>query len=161
MIRAEQGQGQGQGQGKENKLNEEVMNHPLNKIETPDAPKALGPYSQGIALNSRQDLIFVSGQLPIDPKTGKLIVGDIRLLTKQVIDNLDAVLRAGGSRLDLVVRTDVFLKDLKDFAAMNEEYAKRFIGSTPPARQTIQVADLPMGSQIEISCIAVKAETAK
>lgn len=132
------------------------MTHPLQKIETLNAPKALGPYSQGVSVQGSSRLVFVSGQLPIDPKTGKLIEGDIKALTKQVIDNLEAVLTEAGSSLDLVVRSDVFLKDLKDFAAMNEEYAKRFTGNTTPARQTIQVADLPMGSPIEISCIAVK-----
>lgn len=126
----------------------------LKKIETVHAPKALGPYSQGVVLMEARPLIFASGQLPIDPKTGKLIEGDIKALTKQVIDNLEAVLKEGGSRLDLVLRTDVFLKDLKDFSSMNEEYAKRFNGKVTPARQTIQVADLPMGSLIEISCIA-------
>nr|QIQ10883.1 2-iminobutanoate/2-iminopropanoate deaminase [uncultured bacterium] len=100
------------------------MTHPLHKIETLKAPKALGPYSQGVSLLN--GLVFVSGQLPIDPKTGKLVEGDIKQLTRQVIDNLEAVLLEAGSRLDLVVRSDVFLKDLKDFAAMNEEYSKRF-----------------------------------
>lgn len=133
------------------------MKNLLRKIETEKAPRALGPYSQGIALNEAKPLVFVSGQLPIDPKTGKLVQGDIKLLTKQVIDNLEAVLQESGSNLDHVVRTEVFLKDLKEFAAMNEEYAKRFKGEMTPARQTIQVADLPMGSPIEISCIAVTA----
>lgn len=131
------------------------MSNPIKKIETPDAPKALGPYSQAITTIAGSSLIFVSGQLPIDPKTGKFVEGDIKALTRQVIDNLETVLLQGGSRLDLVVRTDVFLKDLKDFAAMNEEYGKRFNGSVAPARQTIQAADLPMGSSVEISCIAV------
>lgn len=131
------------------------MSNPLIKIETSQAPKALGPYSQGIAVSEPRPMVFVSGQLPIDPKTGKFVEGTIQALTKQVIDNLEAVLREGGSSLELVVRTDVFLKDLKDFAAMNEEYAKRFNGKITPARQTIQVADLPMGSPIEISCIAL------
>lgn len=126
------------------------------KLETSGAPRALGPYSQGVMILEPKSLIFVSGQLPIDPKTGKLIHGDIKAMTKQVIDNIEAVLLTGGSSLDLVLRSDVFLKDLKDFAAMNEEYAKRFNGPVPPARQTIQVADLPLGSPIEISCIAVK-----
>lgn len=134
------------------------MTNSLKRIETLNAPKALGPYSQGIALTEVKPLLFVSGQLPIDPKTGKLIEGDIKALTKQVINNLEAILREGESRLDLVVRTEVFLKDLKDFAAMNEEYAKHFNGKIAPARQTIQVADLPMGSPIEISCIAVIAK---
>lgn len=132
------------------------MTSKLHKIETANAPKALGPYSQAVALKETRPLIFVSGQLPIDPETGKLIEGDIKALTKQVIDNLEAILHAGGSRLEWVVRTDVFLKDLKDFSQMNEEYAKRFNGAVTPARQTIQVAGLPLGSSIEISCIAVR-----
>lgn len=132
------------------------MRNLLKKIETKEAPKALGPYSQGIALVEARPTIFVSGQLPIDPSTGKLITSDIKAMTKQVIDHLEAILKSAGSGLEWVVRTDVFLKDLKDFVAMNEEYAKRFKGETVPARQTIQVADLPMGSPIEISCIAIQ-----
>lgn len=133
------------------------MTKSLTKIDTPDAPKAIGPYSQAIAIESGYSLIFVSGQLPIDPKSGKLIEGDMRALTKQVIDNIEAILLSGGSNLLHVVRCEVFLKDIKkDFALMNEEYAKRFIGTTTPARQTIQVADLPLSSPIEISCIAIK-----
>lgn len=128
----------------------------IKKIDTSEAPKALGPYSQGIVVTGVQSLVFVSGQLPIDPKTGSLISGDIQTLTRQTIDNIEAVLRSGGSSLDLVLRTDVFLTDLKDFAAMNEEYVKRFNGGMPPARQTIQVPALPMGSPVEISCIAVR-----
>lgn len=130
------------------------MKELLQKIETTAAPKALGPYSQAVALQENRRLLFVSGQLPINPKTGTLITGDMRMLTKQVIDNLEAILHAGGSSLDRVVRVDVFLKDLKEFSAMNEEYSKRFNGNITPARQTIQVADLPLGSPIEISCIA-------
>lgn len=129
----------------------------IKRLETSEAPLALGPYSQGIATTNGHSLVFVSGQLPIDPKTGKIIAGDIGAMTKQVIDNLEAILRAGGSSLDLVVRADVFLTDLKNFAAMNEEYGKRFSGEVAPARQTIQVAALPMGAPIEISCIAVRA----
>lgn len=134
------------------------MKNLLKKIETSDAPKALGPYSQGVYLTESKPLLFISGQLPIDPLSGKLIQGDIKILTKQVIDNIEAILHAAGSSLNFVVRTEVFLKNLKDFAAMNEEYGARFYGVTPPARQTIQVADLPMGSPIEISCIAIKKE---
>jgi 2-iminobutanoate/2-iminopropanoate deaminase len=122
------------------------------KIITPRAPAALGPYSQAVAY---QNLLFVSGQLPIDPATGKLIEGEIGLLTRQVIQNLEAILIAAGSDLSKVVRTDVFLKDLKkDFAAMNGEYARHFGTGVPPARQTIQVSGLPLDSPIEISCIA-------
>ena len=130
----------------------------MHKISTEDAPKAIGPYSQGVSVTTLggQRLIFVSGMLPIDPRTGKMVEGDIKLLTRQVILNLDAVLRADGSQLHNVVRTDVFLKDLKqDFAGMNEEYGQWFTGQVAPARQTIQVADLPMGSRLEISCIAL------
>lgn len=122
------------------------------RIATDLAPKALGPYSQGVLT---QGLIFVSGQLPIVPETGQLVQGDMRQLTRRVIQNLEAVLKAANSSLDSVVRTDVFLKDLKrDFQAMNEEYALWFKGESPPARQTVQVAELPLGALIEISCIA-------
>lgn len=131
------------------------MGQNKKKVETAEAPKALGPYSQAIIAQG-SSLLFVSGQLPIDPKTGKLLEGDIKSLTKQVLDNIDAILKAGGSSFEQVVRTEVFLKDVKsDFAGMNEEYGKRFTGKMPPARQTIQVADLPLGSPIEISCIAL------
>lgn len=127
----------------------------IKRLDTPEAPAALGPYSQGTAVPKGSAMLFISGQLPIDPKTGKLITGDIKALTKQVIDNLEAILRSSGNGLESVVRADVFLTDLKDFAAMNEEYGKRFNGLAPPARQTIQVAALPLGSPVEISCIAV------
>lgn len=128
----------------------------LKKIATEEAPKAIGPYSQAIIVAPNQTLVFVSGQLPFDPKTGQLIDGDIATLTRQTLDNIEAILQASNSSLDLVVRTDVFLKDLpRDFSAMNQEYAKRFHPERPPARQTIQVADLPKGSPIEISCVAI------
>jgi 2-iminobutanoate/2-iminopropanoate deaminase len=132
------------------------MAHSLRKIETTNAPKALGPYSQAIEASATNSMMFVSGQLPIDPATGKLIEGDIKALTKQVIANLEAILSESGYNLSSVVRTDVFLQDLKDFAAFNEEYARYFQGNITPARQKIQVAALPLGSPIEISCIAVK-----
>lgn len=128
----------------------------IKKIETKHAPAAIGPYSQAIVVPASQSLVFVSGQLPINPNTGELIEGDIRALTKQVLDNIEAILLASGSSIAQVVRTDVFLKDLKrDFSGMNEEYSKRFNSQTTPARQTIQAAELPKGSLIEISCIAV------
>lgn len=129
----------------------------FKKIESPEAPKALGPYSQAIALDIARPLIFVSGQLPLDPKSGKLITGDITVLTRQIIANIEAILHEAGSRLELVVRTEIFLKDLKDFSAMNEEYAKHFKGQATPARQTVQVAGLPLDSPIEMSCIAVRS----
>lgn len=123
----------------------------LEKINTEKAPQALGPYSQ--AVNSG-GFLFVSGQLPIDPSTGQLIAGDIQAMTKQIIENIQAILLAAGTNLENVVRTDVFMTDLKQFGAMNEEYARAFKGPIHPARQTIQVAGLPMGSSLEISCIA-------
>lgn len=130
------------------------------KIQTEQAPKAVGPYSQGVSVSEGHTLHFVSGQLPLDPKTGKLIEGDIRLATRQVIDNLEAILHAAGSSLNDVIRTDIFLIDLKrDFAVMNEEYATRFKGDVVPARQTIQVAALPLGAMVEISCIAARKKT--
>lgn len=124
----------------------------MQKISTEKAPKAIGPYSQAVKSG---ELIFVSGQLPVDPLTGKIIEGDIQAMSERVIDNIEAILLAAGSGLDKVVRTDVFLIDLKDFAKMNEIYAERFTGEVLPARQTIQVAGLPLGSPIEISCIAL------
>lgn len=129
----------------------------LQKIDTEAAPRAIGPYSQAIKIMpNQQSMVFVSGQLPIDPTTGQLVQADIGLLTKRVIDNIAAILKAAGSDLNKVVRTDVFLKDLKnDFKGMNTEYSRHFNSPTPPARQTIQVADLPMGSPIEISCVAL------
>lgn len=127
----------------------------IKKINTSKAPAAIGPYSQAI-LASSQKLLFVSGMLPINPQSGKLIEGDIQTLTRQVIENLEAVIKEGGSSLEYVVRTDVFLKDLKnDFQGMNQEYSLWFKQENPPARQTIQVADLPLGSRVEISCIAI------
>lgn len=129
----------------------------LKKIETDKAPKAIGPYSQAIKAESPKSMVFVSGQLPLDPKTGQFVDGNIEDLTRQVIENIKNILKVDGLTLENVVRTDVFLKDLKsDFKGMNTEYARHFTGTTPPARQTIQVADLPMGSPVEISCIAVK-----
>ena len=133
------------------------MTVPIKRLETSSAPRAIGPYSQGTALMNGHALVFVSGQLPIDPKTSTLIKGDIKAMTKQVIDNLEAILHTGGSSLDLVLKVEVFLTDLKDFTAMNEEYSKRFNGPVTPARQTVQVVALPLGSPIEISCIATRA----
>lgn len=128
---------------------------PLQRVTTDKAPAAIGPYSQAIVVKGSPSLVFVSGQLPIDPGTGELIVGDIKALTKQTLDNLEAILLASSSSMEKVVRVDVFLKDLKnDFSGMNEEYAKRFNPLAPPARQTLQAADLPKHSPIEISCIA-------
>lgn len=123
----------------------------LEKIDTVKAPKALGPYSQAVRSG---EFLFVSGQLPIDPMTGKLIEGDIQAMTKRIIENIQAILLAANTNLENVVRTDVFMTDLKLFSEMNEEYARAFKGPVHPARQTIQVAGLPLGAILEISCIA-------
>lgn len=132
------------------------MKKALSKIETKQAPKAIGPYSQAIRINAAGPLLFVSGQLPVDPATGEIVKGDIRVLTNRVLDNIEAILKEGGSSMQQVVRVDIFLKDLKaDFVPMNEEYAKRFNPEAPPARQTVQVSELPKGAAIEISCIAI------
>jgi len=119
-------------------------------IVTKNAPGAIGPYSQGISLG---DLVFTSGQLPIDPATGKLVEGDVKVATTQVIRNVQGVLEAAGSSLDKVVKATVYLKDLGDFAAMNEVYSS-FFTSDLPARTCFQVAKLPMDASVEIEVIA-------
>jgi len=119
-------------------------------ISTDRAPKAIGPYSQGIAASG---FLFLSGQIPLDPVTGDLVQGTVREEVTRVLDNLKAVLEAAGSGLDRVVRTTVYLTDLQDFAAMNEVYA-RYFGAHRPARSTVQVAALPKGARIEIDAIA-------
>lgn len=132
------------------------MKNSIQKIETKQAPEALGPYSQAVRVHiTDSELIFVSGQLPIDPATGTLIDGDIEKATSQVLDNIEAILASAKSSLNDVVRVEIFLKDLNDFKKMNEEYSRRFTSPTHPARQTIQVAKLPLDASIEISCIAV------
>ncbi len=132
----------------------------IEKIETADAPKAVGPYSQAVRVNvSRSHLIFVSGQLPIDPLTGKLIEGSMEEATRRILENIQAILFAAGSSLHEVIRVEVFLKDLGDFQEMNKEYQKHFSGDHFPARQTIEVARLPMDASIEISCIAAVGES--
>lgn len=125
----------------------------LEKIETPEAPQAIGPYSQAVRA---APFIFVSGQLPLDPATGKLVEAHIVLQVNRVLDNLEAILKASGCSFQHVVRCDVFVKDLNDFAIVNQEYAKRFTQAVPPARQTIQVARLPLDALVEISCIAIQ-----
>lgn len=127
----------------------------MKKIASESAPKAIGPYSQAVAVPHDAQLIFVSGQLPVDPKTGKIVEGDIQTLTMRVIDNIEAILKASGSSLGKVIRTDVFLIDLKEFVKVNEIYGQRFNGAVLPARQTIQVAALPLGVPIEIYCFAM------
>jgi len=126
---------------------------PRQTISTPDAPKAIGPYAQAVSATGR--LVFCSGQIPLDPTTGEIVgAGDVREQTERVMLNLAAVLRAAGASFANVTKTTIFLTDLQDFAAVNEVYAKH-VGSTPPARATVQVAGLPRGVSVEIEAIAV------
>jgi 2-iminobutanoate/2-iminopropanoate deaminase len=120
-------------------------------VATDSAPKAIGPYSQAIRAGS---LLFVSGQVPIDPATGQIVDGDIAAQTHRVFRNISEILKAGGASLDHVVRTTVFLADMNDFAAMNQVYAGYFT-SPAPARATVQVSRLPKDARIEIDVIAV------
>jgi 2-iminobutanoate/2-iminopropanoate deaminase len=119
-------------------------------VSTPSAPRAIGPYSQGIRAGS---LLFVSGQVPIDPATGDVIEGDIAAQTHRVFQNIGEILKAGGASFEHVVRTTVFLADLNDFAAMNAVYATYF-SAPAPARATVQVSRLPKDARIEIDVIA-------
>lgn len=121
-------------------------------IATNGAPKAIGPYSQAIRANG---FIFVSGQTPIDPATQQLISGSIGEQTERVLRNIEAILQQAGSSMAKIVRCGVFLKDMNDFAAMNEVYAK-FFPSDPPARSTVQAARLPKDCQVEIDAIALE-----
>jgi 2-iminobutanoate/2-iminopropanoate deaminase len=120
-------------------------------VATPGAPAAIGPYSQAIRAGG---LVFVSGQIPLDPATGQLVVGGIAAQAARVLDSLQAVLEAAGSGLDRVVRTTIYLTDLGGFAAVNEVYA-RYFPDAPPARATVQVAALPRGAGIEIDAVAL------
>ena len=120
-------------------------------VQTDNAPKAIGPYEQAIKANG---FIYTAGQIPIDPKTGNFVEGGIAAQTRQVLENLKAVLEAGGSTLDRVVKATVFLKNMADFAAMNEVYAQ-YLGSAKPARSTVAVAELPRGALIEIDLVAL------
>jgi 2-iminobutanoate/2-iminopropanoate deaminase len=133
--------------------------HPAlrNAILTEKAPKPMGPYSQAII---EGDLIFVAGQGPTNPGTGRLELGDARAETKRILENLRAILQAAGSSLDHVVKCNVYLRDINDFAAMNEVYAT-FFRAPFPARTTIQAGALPGGIAVEIECIAKLAKTGK
>jgi 2-iminobutanoate/2-iminopropanoate deaminase len=119
-------------------------------ISTPLAPAAIGPYSQAIRSGN---LVFLSGQIPLDPQTGNMVEGDAAVQTARVLQNLSAILEAAGSSLGQVVKTTVYLRDLADFAMMNEVYA-RFFDDVPPARATVEVARLPRNVSVEIDLIA-------
>ncbi len=135
------------------KLQHEKEKKMKEQIITDQAPEAIGPYSQAVLVG---DLLFVSGQLPIDPKTGKLVQDEISKQTKQALDNIEAILFAAGCTFEDVVKTEVYLKDLQEFAQMNAVYADRFHVPIKPARQAFQVAKIPLDARIEISCIAKK-----
>jgi 2-iminobutanoate/2-iminopropanoate deaminase len=125
---------------------------PREQIATSAAPAAIGPYSQAIAAGS---LVFASGQIALHPSSGQITGGDVREQTRQVLDNVKAVLAAAGSSLDQVVKTTVFLAHMADFAAMNEVYAEYFT-QAPPARSTVGVAELPRGALVEIEVVALR-----
>ncbi len=123
-------------------------------VSTPAAPRAVGPYSQAIRAGT---FVFTAGQIAINPATGQLVEGDVAAQTRQVLQNLSEILKAGGSSLDLAVRTTVYLADMADFGAMNEVYATFFRGATP-ARSTVQAARLPKDAKVEIDVIALAAQ---
>lgn len=122
----------------------------MNAISTTNAPAAIGPYSQAISVGG---LVFVSGQLPIDPATGAFAEGGIKELTRQSLTNMKAILEEAGTSMANVVKTTVFLADMNDFAAMNEIYAE-FFAAPFPARSAVAVKTLPKGALVEIECIA-------
>ena len=123
----------------------------IKTVSTENAPKAIGPYSQAVSANG---LIFCSGQIALDPKTGNIVGATAAEQATQVMKNLAAVLEAGGSKLSQVVKTTIFLKNMADFAAVNEIYAKA-MGEHRPARATIEAARLPKDALVEIDCIAL------
>jgi 2-iminobutanoate/2-iminopropanoate deaminase len=123
-------------------------------ISTEGAPAAVGPYSQAVRVG---DLIYTAGQIPLLPQTGKLVEGGIETQTRQVMQNLAAVLEAAGSSLAQVVKTTIFVTNINDFAAVNQVYGS-FFTDKPPARSTVQVAALPLGAKVEIEAVAILAE---
>ena len=120
-------------------------------VSTPDAPRAIGPYSQAIRAGQ---FLFLSGQIPLDPATGEVVPGDVRAQTRRVLDNISGVLAAADVSMDAVVKTTVFLIDLADFSAMNEVYATAF-DAPAPARSTVEVSRLPRDVRVEIEAIAL------
>lgn len=121
----------------------------ISAVSTASAPAAIGPYSQGIVAGN---LLFISGQLPMDPASGELVEGDIEAKTRRVLENVKAIAGEAGAELEQVVKTTIFLADLANFAAVNGVYSDYF-GETPPARSTIQVAALPKGADIEMEAV--------
>ncbi len=123
----------------------------MNKtvIATDKAPGAIGPYSQAVSANG---MLFISGQLPIDPATGKMVEGDVGSKTRQIVKNIKEIIAQAGGSIEQVVKTTIFLTDLADFQEVNQAYGD-FFQNNPPARSTVQVAALPLGSNIEIEAI--------
>lgn len=124
---------------------------PQKKIETSAAPAAIGPYSQAILADS---FLFISGQLPLVPETGKLLEDSIEAQTRQVMTNIEAIIKEAGGSLENIVKTTIFLTDLGNFQQVNKAYGS-FFSTTPPARATIQVAALPLGAPVEIEAVAL------
>ena len=124
---------------------------PIKEIKTEKAPKAIGPYSQATLAGN---YMFVSGQIGLDPTTNKLIHGGIKEQTKRVIENIKGILEKEGLNLSDVIKSEVYLKDLEEFKEMNDEYSSNFLDKIRPARQTVQVARLPLDAKVEISIIA-------
>jgi len=122
-------------------------------INTPKAPAPIGPYNQAVLI---KDTLYISGQIPIDPTTGKLVEGDIKKETKQSMENLKAILDEAGLTFDHVVKTSIFIKDMHQFSEINEVYGTYFDADTAPARETVEVANLPKFVNVEISMIAIK-----
>ena len=128
------------------------MSDEISEIRTPRAPDPVGPYSQAVRAGG---LLFASGQIPLDPATGKLVEGEIEDQTRRVLDNLKAVLAAGGSSLERVVRMTVYTTDLSLFPRINAVYGEYLTGDPAPARATVEVSALPLGAQVEIDAIAL------
>jgi 2-iminobutanoate/2-iminopropanoate deaminase len=127
---------------------------PRHAVTSPDAPQAIGPYSSALLAGN---LLFISGQIPFDPKSGELVQGDVALQTRRVLDNIGALLTAAGLSFAEVARTTVFLADMNDFAAMNDVYST-FFKAPYPARATVQVARLPKDARVEIDLIAFSSK---
>ena len=125
----------------------------LKQILSQKAPKAIGPYSQAIKAGN---FIFCSGQIALSPETGEIVSNDVTKQTRQILKNLKEVLKGAGANFKNVVRTDIFVKNIKDFQTINEVYAEFFNFDPKPARQTVEVSALPKGALVEISCLAFK-----
>lgn len=123
------------------------------QISTPDAPKAVGPYSQAVEAG---DFVFISGAIPVDPRTNEMKEAVIEVQAKQVFENLSAVLKAAGLTLDDVVKTTVYLSDMENFAAVNQVYASYFCGAVLPARAAVQVGALPKNAMVEVEAVAYR-----